>query len=138
MKRIAFAMILGASLSGCIIQKGTHIRTGEVLPATKADQVKIYMTPPAKYKVVGQVTGEGSHAFVSKQALVDAALVRAKKEAAKLGANGILLQNVADKAANSIGMVNMNTTGNLSTGMFVGGGITDKAVTALAIVVEKE
>jgi hypothetical protein len=81
---------------------------------------------------------KGSCDFVSKQALVDAALMRAKKEAAKLGANGVLLQNVADKAANSIGMVNMTTTGNLSTGMFVGGGITDKTVTALAIVVEQE
>lgn len=138
MKNIAFAFVLGTALSGCIIQKGTHIRTGEVLPATNLDQVKVYMAPPAKYKVVGQVTGEGSHAFVSKQALVDAALARAKKEAAKLGANGVLLQNVADKAANSIGMVNMTTTGNLSTGMFVGGGITDKTVTALAIVVEQE
>lgn len=138
MKKIAFAAIIGVALGGCIIQKGTHIRTGEVLPATNADEVKVYMTPPAKYKVIGQVTGEGSHAFVSKQALVDAALARAKKEAAKLGANGILLQNVADKAANSIGMVNMNTTGGISTGTFVGGSITDKAVTALAIVVEQE
>lgn len=138
MKNIALALIIGASFSGCIIQKGTHIRTGEALPATNPDQVKIYMAPPAKYKVVGQVTGEGSHAFVSKQALVDAALAKAKKEAAKLGANGILLQNVADKAANSIGMVNMTSTGNISTGMFVGGGITDKAVTAWAIVVEQE
>lgn len=47
------------------------------------------------------VRGEGSHAFVSDQYRMDKAIERIKKEAAALGANGILIQYAGSQSARS-------------------------------------
>ena len=69
----------------------------------------------------------------------DAAIARMKEEAAKLGANGILLQGVQDQQSGSIGTgVGSSSYGpSSSTGVGVGGsfGIYNKVAHGIAIFV---
>lgn len=107
---ILSAVMLTTLLSGCVVKSGTHIRTGDVMPATNVDQVKLYSIQPKSFKVLGIVSGKGSHAFVSEQTRMDAAIGRMKHEAAALGANGILLQSAGSiQATNAVTQMVGNT-----------------------------
>jgi uncharacterized protein YbjQ (UPF0145 family) len=70
---------------------------------------------------------------------MDKAIERMKNEAAKLGANGVLLQGVQDTQTGAIGLGGGNTSygGNSATGVGVGGsfGLTNKATQGIAIYV---
>ena len=117
--------------SGCVVKSGTHIRTGDVMPATKVEQVKLYSQEPKKYKVLGMVSGKGSHAFVSEQTRMDAAIGRMKKEAAALGANGVLLQSAGSvAAATGVGQMIGNT--------IITSRASDAATSGIAIFVSEE
>lgn len=109
MKKILILSI-AITLSGCIVKSGTHIRTGEMMPKTTSQQVKLYSQPPKNYRTLGLVSGKASYAFVSEQTRMDAAIERMRKEAAALGANGILLQSAGSIAANTgVGQIIGNT-----------------------------
>lgn len=96
-----FLLTVGVALcfSGCVIQSGSHIRTGEIRQPTNEQDVKLYLEEPKNYKVLGLVNGEGSHAFVTDQHRMNVAISRMKKEAAKLGANGVLIQDTGKVSA---------------------------------------
>ena len=83
-------------------------------------------------------TSQGSFAVTSQQNM-DKAIARMKEEAAKLGANGVLLQGVQDQQSGSIGTgVGSSSYGpGSSTGVGVGGsfGIYNKATHGIAIFV---
>jgi hypothetical protein len=76
---------------------------------------------------------------LTSQQNMDKAIERMKAEAAKLGANGILLQGVQDQQSGAIGTgVGSSSYGsNSSVGGGIGGslGIYNKAATGLAIYV---
>lgn len=118
----------------------SHVLVGTPRPAISPDSVRIYTQPPPRYEQIAQLdaTSQGSFAITSQQNM-DKAVSRLKEEAAKLGANGILLQGIQDQQTGSIGLGGGNTSfgGNSATGVGVGGsfGISNKAVTGLAIYV---
>jgi hypothetical protein len=96
---VAFAM---ATLSGCAT---SHVMVGQARPPTTPDQVRLYLRPPAsKYEEIAMVdtSSRGGFAF-SAQGKTDVVIDRLRAEAAKLGANGILLQGMGDQAGGSIG-----------------------------------
>jgi uncharacterized protein YbjQ (UPF0145 family) len=70
---------------------------------------------------------------------MDKAIERMKNEAAKLGANGVLLQGVQDQQTGAIGLGGSNTNvgSSSATGVGVGGsfGLTNKATQGIAIYV---
>src|SRR5262249_11400096 len=107
------------------------------------DSVRIYTQPPPHFEQIAHLdaSSQGSFAITGQQNM-DKAMSRLKEEAAKLGANGILLQGVQDQQSGSIGLGGGNTSyvGNSATVVGVGGsfGITNKAVTGLAIYVPPE
>ncbi|VCW98805.1 hypothetical protein BANRA_04114 [Acinetobacter baumannii] len=85
MKNLLIIGLATFILSGCVIQRGTHIRIGEF--RQPADMVRLYYSEPSDYKILGMVTGEGSRAFVSDQTRLNAAI-----SCCRIGANGVLLQ----------------------------------------------
>jgi hypothetical protein len=87
-----FALIL---LAGCTT--GTHRVTGSVRPAISPDQVIVYHSMPAHSRVIGIVTAQ-SFAGITEQDAKDGALEEVKAEAAKLGANGLVLENTNSQA----------------------------------------
>ena len=70
---------------------------------------------------------------------MDKAIARLKQEAARLGANGILLQGIEDQQSGAIGTGIGNSTfnGNSATGASLGGsfGLYNKAAKGMAIYV---
>src|SRR5260370_1159659 len=118
----------------------SHVLVGTPRPPISPDLVKVYTQPPEKYEQIATINANssGSMALTSQQNM-DKAIERMKAEAAKLGANGILLQGVQDQQSGAIGtgVGSSSYSSNSSVGAGVGGsfGIYNKAATGLAIYV---
>lgn len=88
--------------AGCA--DGTAIATGNRYAPAPATAVRLYSEPPrANYEVVGLVQAESSTG-ASAQESMDYALDELKKQAASLGANGVLL------TGNGVRATGRNTT----------------------------
>lgn len=147
MNKFLILAICITTLSGCVIQRGMHVRTGEYRQPSDAESVRIYGQEPNNYKVLGMVRGEGSHAFVSDQHRMNKAIERMKREAAALGANGILIQSAGNQSARtqvhqSFGNMSVQSYGNQAFGQYnsvgVTSGIQDAVVSGIAIWVVSE
>ena len=77
---------------------GTHMLTGKKRPPTESEAVKVFrMAPKATYEVVGSVT---ARAQATQPKSVQDAIAEIRKQAALLGANGVII----DKASHSDGV----------------------------------
>ena len=96
------AVIAGIlTLTACVT---SHVLIGTPRAPISPDQVRIYLHPPARYEEIAILDTSSKHSFsVTAQGKTDAVINRLKAEAAKLGANGILLQAVGDQASGSVG-----------------------------------
>jgi hypothetical protein len=67
--------------------------------------VQVYLQPPeSKYDEIANLSASSRGSFsITTAAKMDKVIERLKKEAAKLGANGILLHGIGDQAGGSIG-----------------------------------
>jgi hypothetical protein len=120
----------------------SHVMIGKARPPISPDEVRIYQRPPqAHYEEIARLdtSSQGSFAFTA-QAKTDAVIKRLKTEAAKLGANGVLLEGIGDQPSGSIGTGGGSTSysGSGSTGLGLGinAGLTRKVAGGLAIYVE--
>lgn len=120
---LAFALVL----AGC--QTGSAVVVGKTRAPLSADQVKLYITPPKKYDVVGLVEATGKNGW-SDQAKMNRAINELKQQAAKLGANGVLLSATGEKSAGVVG--------GTSGGMFYGGNVFNKTASGQAIFVTED
>lgn len=77
-------------LVGCAT--GSSIVTGKVKPAISPGEVKLYLDPPLRYDTIGIVEASSDVEF-STQAAQDRVINELKVQAAKIGANGVLLIN---------------------------------------------
>lgn len=137
LKFVGFLAILASIIGGCAITNETSLVVGQVRAPIKADQVKLYTIPPGKYEEIAIVSADAAHDFMSKQDLLNISIAKIKEEAAKVGANGILLDSVGDSYLGSSGM--MITPAARSRGPIVGIGTTNagtgKVVSGKAIFV---
>jgi uncharacterized lipoprotein YajG len=137
-KRLAAVAAAMAAVAGC--STSSHVLIGTPRAPIEPASVRIYTVPPPKYEQIATLdaTSQGSLALTSQQNM-DKAIERLKREAARLGANGVLLQSVQDRQSGSIGTGVGSTSygGNSSVGVGGGGsfGIYSKAVTGIAIYV---
>lgn len=111
MKIFITSILFITILSGCVT--GSSIITGNVRTAIDPKIVKIYLNPPAKYETIAIIEVSSDVAF-SSQAAQNRTINKLKKEAAKLGANGVLFKSTENK---------------ISNGAFVNGISSDKKVT---------
>jgi hypothetical protein len=132
MKFAVAAVMLSALLAGCA---SSHILMGQKRPAIPVDQVKLYFKPPAKYEEIAiiEASSQGAFAFTN-QSKMNAAIGRLKGEAAKLGANGVLLQGTGSEVAGMAG------TGYATNGVLMGSAAAaiSKTGNGLAIYVTEE
>lgn len=134
---IAAALLV---LSACAT---SHVLVGTPRPPISPAEVKVYMKPPAKYEQIAVLESSSRASWTfSAQGKTDKVIERMKNEAAKLGANGVLIQGIGDRPGGSIGIGfgGMNAGGNSATGVGVGGSGTtyQKAGNGLAIFVTQE
>jgi hypothetical protein len=80
------------------------VMVGETRPPTNPATVKVYMEPPSKFDRIAIIRkGSGAWAFAD-QTQVDEAIAKIRVEAAKVGANGILLQVVETNSSGGLGI----------------------------------
>ena len=123
--------ILSINLGGCA--SGTTLVTGIKRVATEYENIKIYHTPPPKYEVIAAVKASSELGFTEQQNL-DMALKEIKKQAAKVGANGIILKSAGKESTGSFGNY---FPGGYGTGFFVGGESYSQVISGTAIYVKK-
>jgi hypothetical protein len=92
-----------AALSGCASSQVAVV--GRVRPAISPEQVQIYLQPPdAKYDEIANLSASSRWSYsITAEDKIDKVVERLKKEAAKLGANGVLLHGVGNQAGGSVG-----------------------------------
>lgn len=139
MKLVALCAAV-ALLAGCAITHQTSMLVGTPRAATRPDQVRLYTTPPRRYEEIAIVQADAAHDFMEKQALLDTALMNAKREAARVGANGILLDGAGDFETGSSGVMIMQAPrrGGMAFGTASSVTRTGKQIAGKAIYVIEE
>jgi hypothetical protein len=137
-RSIFLAGIAAFALAACA--PSSHIVVGTVRPAIPPSEVKIYLQPPPAFEEVAVLNASADSMFGSGgQATVDKVIERLKDEAAKLGANGVILEGMSDQQTGSLGGGSGSTSfsGNSAVGVGLGGslGIFKKTGHARAIYV---
>lgn len=125
---LALAGLLGACASSSVV-------VGKVRPAIAPAQVKIYLNPPRKFEEIALLESRSRASWsITEQGKMDTVMDRMKEEAAKLGANGVLLRGTADQHAGSISTGTFG--GNAALGLSLG--MVTKVGSGTAIYVEAE
>jgi ribulose kinase len=121
-------------LAGCAAS--SHVLVGTARTPISPDQVKIYLQPPPRYEEIATIDASSSGTPVfTDQRKMDRAIGRLKQEAAKLGANGILLEGTSDQQTGGIGLGTGSASGNSAFGIGTSFGIVIKTATGIAIYV---
>ena len=141
MPKLLTGLFLAAALVGCAAQ--SHVIVGTVRAPIPPEQVKIYLQPPKQYEQVAIVNASSRHSGAfTEQTKLDRAIGRLKEEAAKLGANGVLLQATGTQQVGSVGtgIGTSSFSGNsgFGTGFSIGTGINAKTADGVAIYVTEE
>jgi len=92
-----------AALIGC---SATHSAlVGQPRPPISPESVQIFLEPPkARYEPIANLSASSRGSFaVTTPGKIDKVIERLKKEAARLGANGILLHGVDSRSAGTLG-----------------------------------
>jgi hypothetical protein len=128
MKLVPSALaLLGLVLTVGACASGSAIVTGTTRAPISLEQVKIYLEPPADFEVIGLVNASSDSGW-TEQGSQDYAIKELKKQAAKLGANGVLLIASGEKTTTAVG--------GYGTGYFYAVPITAKTVQGKAILVK--
>ena len=134
-----FIAALTLALGACAT---SHVMMGQARPPISPALVQIYFHPPAaKYEEIAMLdtSSRGGFGFTA-QGKTDVVLNRLKEEAAKLGANGVLLQGVGDQPGGSVstgfGQAGAYGNGGYASGIGLSGNVTHKVGSGIAIYVE--
>ncbi|MCF7750219.1 hypothetical protein KQ945_05645 [Bacillus subtilis subsp. subtilis] len=103
------------ALAGCA--STSKVMLGQARAPVDPASVQIYSTPPAGSVEIAQLESSSAVGF-GTQGQTDAAVLRLKREAAALGANGVILMGVGSSGS-PVGM----SVGAGSYGSHVGGGL---------------
>jgi hypothetical protein len=125
--RLTLFLLALAVLTLGACASGSAIVTGNTRAPLGPEQVNIYLEPPAAFEVIGLVSAS-SDAGWTEQGSVDYAIEELKKQAAKLGANGVLLLSSGEETATVVG--------GYGTGYIYAVPVTAKTVQGKAIFVK--
>ncbi|MEH6559562.1 MAG: hypothetical protein V7708_17335 [Oceanicoccus sp.] len=106
--QVTFTCVLVLLITACA--SGSSIVTGVVRDPIDPSVVKLYVEPPGKYEVIGIVKAS-SDAGWTEQGSTDYAVEELKEQAARLGANGVLLVSTGQNISSVV-------TGNSSSGYY--------------------
>ena len=88
-------IVSALGLASCTFPDGSHLVTGAARQAIRAENVKLYFRPPAKFEEIAIVSASSKSQLAGDQRLIDSAIQRLKQEAAKVGANDVLFAGIA-------------------------------------------
>lgn len=137
---VAFLALVGLSI-GC--STSSHVLVGNQRAAIQPTEVHIYLHPPPKFEEIAVLDVNSLWSFrASQQGHMDAAMDRLKAEAAKLGANGVLLSGVGTDWIAGPGVYSGTTTVHghaaYSSGVYSGTSQAIKTARGVAIYVTEQ
>ena len=125
------AALLALTLAGCA--SSSKVLLGQPRPAIDPALVQIYNTPPAGSIEIAQLEATSAAGF-GTQGQTDAAIARLKREAAALGANGVVLMGVgSQRAPLNVGLGGGNYGRHGGVGLGMGVPATQKNAAGVAI-----
>ena len=131
--RFAGLLLLATTLAGCA--STSKVMLGQAYAPTDPAQVRIYTTPPAGSIEIAQLESSSAVGF-GTQGQTDAAVDRLKREAAALGANGVILMGVGSTPSAGGMSVGAGSFGsNVAGGIGIGIPTTQKKAAGIAILV---
>ncbi len=122
---ISLLFLITVLLTGCAT--GSSIVVGETREAIDPSQVKLFLERPESYETIGIVKAS-SDAGWTEQDSVNYAVEELKNQAAKLGANGVLIEATGEN--------NSSVIGGYGTGYLYAIPVTEQTVTGKAIYVK--
>ena len=129
-------LALVITLAGCA---SSSVLVGKSRPPIDPSQVKLYLSPPAQFEEVALVDASSAQSFsFTDQGKMDKVIERLKVEAAKLGANGILLRSAGEKYGGAVTTGSATASGNSAFGTGIAVPVFHKAGSGVAIFVVKE
>jgi hypothetical protein len=138
--KLPLSILAIMALTAAACAPSSHILVGTPRPAISPEEVKVYTTPPPQAQQIALLDAHSDTVFVpGGQKAIDKVIARLKAQAAQLGANGIVLGDIADRQTGAIGtgVGSSSYSGNSAVGVGVGGslGIYKKSGKATAIYV---
>ena len=100
-QRILTLLALTVFLFSC--STGSYILTGQARAPIDPSQVTVYLEPPAEFETIGIVESSSGVEFSSQKAQ-DRTIRELKEQAAKIGANGVLLSGTGSRSDDMYGM----------------------------------
>ena len=133
---LAGMFIIFTLLSGCSTSSRQIV--GEKRTPLDSSEVQIYRAKPLEYEQIAfiQASSKNSLAF-SDEAMQKVIIERLKKEAAALGANGIILNQTEEQVTGSIGSGTGVSGRNVGIGIGLNFPITNQITHAVAIYVQR-
>jgi hypothetical protein len=122
----AFSKLLVLPLLALLCSCGSTntIMVGQARPATTPAAVRVYYAPPRHYERIAIINSSSgpTWAFTTRGQLDDA-IAKLREEAARLGANGVLIQATGTSSSGNlgIGVGGFGTGGGYRNGYAVGG-----------------
>jgi hypothetical protein len=123
-RSLALSGFAALSLAACA--SDSIVLTGTARPPISSAEVKIYSRPPPAFEEIAILNASKSSAFTSGgQKTVDKVIAGLKEQAAKLGANGVILEGFSDSQTGSVGsgVGSSSASGNSAVGVGVGGSL---------------
>jgi hypothetical protein len=129
-KPAAVKLLLLASLTllglGACGASDSFVMTGTARPPISPADVKIYSQPPPQFVEIALLNASSKSVFSpGGQQTVDKVIERLKEQAAKLGANGVILAGFSDRQTGSVGtgVGSSSASGNSAVGVGAGGSL---------------
>jgi len=119
------APILVFFVMSCATGSGSILITGTPRTPIAIEEVTLYTSPPSNYEVIG-IVNASSDAGWSQQGSLDYAVEHLKKEAANVGANGVLIKNQGLTSGDTVGFVG-------DGGMYYGSSVEKMQISGEAI-----
>ncbi len=133
------SVIAALTAAACV---ASHVLVGDARAPILPEQVQLYLEPPAiEYQEIAIVDASSRYSLaLSAEGKAEVVIRRLKAEAAKLGANGILLQEIADEPLASVdaavGTEFSSARGNVGLGLSGSGLLLQKFGRGIAVHVE--
>jgi hypothetical protein len=130
----AVALVLTACASSAVL-------VGKTRPPISPDSVKLYVDAPKRFEKVALLEASSKASFsISSQGKMDVVIQRLKEEAAKLGANGILIQGTGEQFGGAVAPTTIypGAAGGPMFAVGLSAPIMHKAGSGLALFVEEE
>ncbi|HZH42484.1 MAG TPA: hypothetical protein VEY50_00120 [Lysobacter sp.] len=135
-RTVVLSGLLVAAAAGCA---GTsRILMAEPRAPIPVEQVRIYHAPPARFVEIARIETASGIGF-GTAGQTDAALLKLRREAARLGANGVLLEAVDTVSSPlSVGIGGGRISRNSAVGGSVGFPTAQRRAVGVAIVVDAD